>query len=81
MPAFAGRTVFWDDLIASGGPAGEGLYVNSTLPGQFVVTWLHEQIYCCTGDDTVQLTIFSDGRFQFSRITVLPRSPAQLRRA
>ncbi len=69
VPGFANQPrigAFWDDLISSGGPANEGLYVNNTIPGQFVITWLHQQIYCCTGDDTLQLTLFSDGRFQFA---------------
>lgn len=57
---------FWDDLISSGGPPNEGLYVNSTLPGRLVVTWLHQQIFCCTGDDTIQATLFNDGRIQFT---------------
>jgi hypothetical protein len=57
---------FWDDLISAGGPPNEGLYVNSSLPGRFVVTWLHEQIFCCTGDDTIQATLFNDGRIQFA---------------
>lgn len=57
---------FWDDLISSGGPATEGLYVNNALPGEFVVTWLHQQIFCCVGDDTMQATLFPDGRIQFA---------------
>lgn len=71
--------VFWDDLISNGGPAGEGLYVNNTIPGEFVVTWLHQQIYCCTGDDTIQFTLFSDGRFQFAYngITTITGSTSQ----
>lgn len=66
FPSFPRISPFWDDLISDGGPANEGLYVNSTLPGRFVVTWLHEQIFCCTGDDTIQATLFSDGRIQFA---------------
>jgi len=56
---------FWDDLI-SAGSSPQGLFVNSTIPGKFVVTWLHEQIFCCFGDDTIQATLFPDGRIQFS---------------
>src|SRR6266481_125578 len=57
---------FWDDLISAGTFATEGLYVNSTIPGKFVVTWLHQQIFCCVGDDTIQAALFPDGRIQFS---------------
>jgi hypothetical protein len=56
---------FWDDLIACGTIPQEGLYVNTTIPGEVVVTWLHQQIYECSGDDTIQAILFSDGRIQF----------------
>ena len=73
--------VFWDNLVGTGGLPGEGLYVNSSLPGLFIVTWLHQQIFCCTGDDTVQLIILNDGTFAFgyngvSTITI-PGSTSQ----
>lgn len=62
---------FWDDLISGSifgfpAPSNEGLYVNDTIPGEFVVTWLHQQIYCCVGDDTIQAILFPDGRIQFA---------------
>ena len=70
VPGFANQPrigAFWDDLIVGGGAtAGAGLYINNTIAGQFVITWLHQQIFCCTGDDTIQLTLFADGRFQFA---------------
>lgn len=58
---------FWDDLISANAGAfpGQGLYVNSSIPGKFVVTWLRQQIFCCVGDDTVQAILFSDGHIQF----------------
>lgn len=57
---------FWDDLISAGSSSTQGLFVNSVIPGKFVVTWLHQQIFCCFGDDTIQATLFADGRIQFS---------------
>ena len=47
---------FWDDLING------GAFVNDQIPGRFIVTWSHIQEYCCFGDNTVQLTLFADGR-------------------
>ena len=60
---------FWDDLIVTlccGEPANAGFYVNDQLPGRFVVTWLHQQEYCCVGDSTIQAILFADGRIQFA---------------
>ena len=59
---------FWTDLISANATAfpGQGLYVNSTIPGEFVVTWPNQQIFCCIGDDTVQAILFADGHIQFA---------------
>lgn len=72
-PTIAGFTTqprispFWDDLIATELTApDDGLYINDTFSDHLVVTWYHQQIYCCTGDDTAQLTLFNDGRIQFA---------------
>lgn len=54
-------SAFWDDLIWGG-----GLYVNSQIPGKFIVTWFHQQEFCCVGDSTIQATLFPDGRIQFA---------------
>ena len=56
---------FWDDLITCGALPSEGLYVNAQIPGEIVFTWLHQQIYYCSGDDTAQAILFADGRIQF----------------
>lgn len=71
IPGFANQpriAAFWMDLIAGQGATfpESGLYVNDQLPGRFVVTWLRQQEFCCIGDNTIQLTLFSDGRFQFA---------------
>jgi PA14 domain-containing protein len=52
-------SAFWDDLIYG------GIYVNDQIPGRFVVTWNHVQEFCCYGDSTIQMTLFSDGRIAF----------------
>jgi hypothetical protein len=57
---------FWDDLIACAGLPNDGLYVNTTIPGEVVITWNHQQIYYCVGDDTIQAILYSDGRIQFA---------------
>jgi hypothetical protein len=59
-------SAFWDDIISSeSGNPDEGVYVNDQLPGKFVVTWFHNQEFCCFGDNTFQIVLFSDGRIQF----------------
>ena len=47
---------FWDDLING------SVFVNDQIPGRFVVTWSHVQESCCFGDNTMQMTLFADGR-------------------
>jgi hypothetical protein len=60
-------SAFWDDLIARTGALPEaGLYVNDQLPDRFVVTWFHQQEYCCGGDNTIQATLFADGGILFT---------------
>ena len=71
IPGFPNQpriAAFWDDLIAGSGNTfpESGLYVNDQLPGEFVVTYLREQQFCCSGDNTIQLTLFADGRIQFA---------------
>lgn len=60
---------FWTDLIPanlSGGGSGQsGLYINDQIPGLYLVTYLHEQEYCCFGDNTVQVVLFSNGQIAF----------------
>jgi hypothetical protein len=93
IPGFPNQpriAAFWMDLIAGRGATfpESGLYVNDQLPGRFVVTWLRQQEYCCFGDNTIQLTLFADGRIQFAYhgvttfhalvgITAGPGSPLQ----
>jgi hypothetical protein len=64
-------SAFWDDLIVrlccgQPAPANAGLYVNDQFPDRFVVTWFHQQEYCCVGDSTIQAILFADGRIQFA---------------
>jgi len=54
---------FFDDLIGRNTGA---VYVNDQLPGRFVVTWYHMQHYNYGGSNTIQATLFSDGRIQFA---------------
>jgi hypothetical protein len=71
IPGFPNQpriAAFWDDLIAGAGITfpESGLYINDQLPGEFVVTYLREQQFCCTGDNTIQIILFSDGRIEFA---------------
>lgn len=63
---------FWDDLDARGIP-GAGIYYNGSLPGRAVFTWLNLPEYGDGGSTTVQLVLYSDGRFQmgYSGVTAL----------
>ncbi len=54
---------FFDDLY---GRSTGGLYVNSSIPGRFVVTHQTVQHYSFGGSNTLQITIFADGRIQFA---------------
>jgi hypothetical protein len=59
LPRIAG---FFDDLY---GRSQGAVYVNTTLPGRFVVTYNNVQHYSALGSDTLQITLFADGRIQF----------------
>lgn len=66
FPRFPRISAFWDDIISGGtSRTDDGVFVNDQLPGKFVVTWFHNQEYCCFGDNTFQITLFADGRIQF----------------
>ena len=59
---------FWDDLING------SVFVNDQIPGRFVVTWSHiQELPCCFGDNTMQMTLFADGRIAviYNGITAL----------
>ena len=63
LGAFTNRpriSAFFDDLI--GAP---GVFVNDTLPGRFVVTYNQMRHYSYGGSNTLQITLFSDGRILF----------------
>ncbi len=49
----------WFDLIG-----GNGVHFNA-LPGRAVITWDHTFEYCCTGTNTFQMQLLSDGRIVF----------------
>ena len=59
-------SAFWDDLING------SVFVNDQIPGRFVVTWSHLDEYFRApygrnyGDNTIQMTLFSDGRMAFA---------------
>src|SRR5262249_52273799 len=59
---------FFDDLIDGG-----GLWVNDTISGKFVVTWSHTKHFCCFGDNTIQVQLYSNGTivFAYNGITAL----------
>src|SRR6185436_5734824 len=53
---------FFDDLY---GRSQGAVYVNSQLPGRYVVTYLNNQHYNYGGSNTLQIILYSDGRIQF----------------
>ncbi len=57
-------SAFFDDLY---GARGDGaVYVNSSLPGRFVVTHLDVPHFSDGGSNTLQLQLFADGRILFA---------------
>lgn len=58
---------FFDDLYPAPSPdPTSGLYVNDTLPGQFIVTYLKDPHYPSSGPfNTLQIQLYSDGRIIF----------------
>jgi hypothetical protein len=54
---------FFDDLF---GRSTGGMYVNTQLPGRFVVTHSTVQHFSFGGSNTLQLTLFQDGRIMFA---------------
>lgn len=66
LPDFTNRpriAAFFDDLY---GRTTGGLYVNTTLPGRFVVTHKTVQHYSAGGSNTLQIILYADGRIQFA---------------
>jgi hypothetical protein len=55
---------FFDDLY--GGRGNGSVFVNSTLPGRFVVTHSNVPHFSFGGSNTLQLTLFQDGRIMFA---------------
>jgi hypothetical protein len=54
---------FFDDLY---GRSTGAVYVNTSLPGRFVVTYDRVQHYSYGGSNTIQMTLYSDGRILFA---------------
>ncbi|HYK05315.1 MAG TPA: Ig-like domain-containing protein [Thermoanaerobaculia bacterium] len=54
---------FFDDLYARSTGA---MYVNASLPGRFVVTHDRVQHYSFGGSNTIQMTLYADGRILFA---------------
>lgn len=46
------------------------VFVNDQLPGRFVVTWNNLPEYQNVGSNTIQATLFADGRIQFAYMGV-----------
>jgi hypothetical protein len=66
LPAFNSLpriAAFFDDLY---GRSQGGLYVNSSLPGRFVITQQTVQHYEFGGSNTLQIILYADGRIQFA---------------
>jgi hypothetical protein len=67
VPIFASLpriAAFFDDLDVRVG----SLYVNSSLPDRFVITWINVPHYpsgSSIGTNTLQMIVFADGRIQF----------------
>lgn len=58
---------FWADLINDRSNPDSGLYINSQIPGRFVVTWFQQLRYFqVPGPNTIQMTLFPDGRIQIA---------------
>lgn len=61
-------SAFFDDLFP--GPSSDptsGMYVNNTLPGQFIVTYLKDPHYGTSAPyNTLQIQLYSDGRIIFA---------------
>ncbi|HEX2062269.1 MAG TPA: Ig-like domain-containing protein, partial [Thermoanaerobaculia bacterium] len=55
-------SAFFDDLY---GRTTGAMYVNTSLPGRFVVTHDRVQHYEFGGSNTIQLTLYADGRILF----------------
>ena len=67
----------WFDLIsASGGGAGT-IFFNALADRAFA-TWQNVNEFCCTGSNTFQIQIFSDGRVQFVYGSVLAQNHVAL---
>jgi hypothetical protein len=58
--AYKRISAFFDDLIGGG-----GVYINDQLPGRFVVTYDRTRHYSAGGSNTIQITLFQDGRIVF----------------
>jgi hypothetical protein len=54
---------FFDDLY---GRSTGAMYVNSSLPGRFVVTYDRVQQYSYGGSNTIQMTLYADGRILYA---------------
>jgi hypothetical protein len=54
---------FFDDLY---GRSTGAMYVNASLPGRFVVTHDRVQHYSWGGSNTIQMTLYADGRILFA---------------
>jgi hypothetical protein len=66
LPAFNGLpriAGFFDDLY---GRSTGAVYVNDQLPGRFIVTYDRVQHYNYGGSNTLQITLFADGRIQYA---------------
>jgi hypothetical protein len=66
LPGFSSLpriSCFFDDLYGRNTGA---MYVNSSLPGRFVVTYDRVQQYSWGGSNTIQMTIYADGRILFA---------------
>jgi hypothetical protein len=57
---------FFDDFVPARGGVGAGVLVNRSLPGRFVVTYDRVGSNSATGENTVQVQLFDNGRIVFA---------------
>lgn len=64
--------VIFNDWISNQDATG-GIYLNTQLPGRFVVTWQQVRLFSTTQRATFQAVLYADGRIQFGYDAVQPR--------